>query len=59
MTTTPFSTDNVWDELDTDAEKGCIHSVEHAFTVDGGLVILRGNISPDGAVIKSAGVKLD
>ena len=55
-TTTPFSTDNVWDELDTDAEKGCIHSVEHAFTVDGGLVILGGNISPDGAVIKSAGI---
>ena len=55
-TTTPFSTDNVWDELDTDPEKGCIHDVEHAFTVDGGLVILRGNISPDGAVIKAAGI---
>jgi dihydroxy-acid dehydratase len=55
-TTEPFSTDNVWDELDLDAENGCIHDVEHAFTSDGGLVILRGNLSPDGAVIKSAGI---
>ena len=55
-TTVPFSTDNVWDELDTDPENGCIHSVENAITSDGGLVILRGNLSPDGAVIKSAGI---
>ncbi|WP_066583071.1 dihydroxy-acid dehydratase [Corynebacterium provencense] len=55
-TTEPFSTDNVWDELDTDDEHGCIHSVEHAITADGGLVILRGNLAPDGAVIKSAGI---
>ncbi|MEY8565090.1 dihydroxy-acid dehydratase [Corynebacteriaceae bacterium 7-707] len=55
-TTEPFSTDNTWDELDLDAENGCIHDVEHAFTSDGGLVILRGNLSPDGAVIKSAGI---
>jgi dihydroxy-acid dehydratase len=55
-TTEPFSTDNVWDELDLDAENGCIHDVDHAFTSDGGLVILRGNLSPDGAVIKSAGI---
>ncbi|MDN6511615.1 MAG: dihydroxy-acid dehydratase, partial [Corynebacterium sp.] len=55
-TTEPFSTDNVWDDLDVDAENGCIHDVEHAFTADGGLVILRGNLSPDGAVIKAAGI---
>ena len=56
-TTEAFSTENRWDELDTDAAKGCIRDVEHAFTADGGLVVLRGNISPDGAVIKSAGIE--
>ncbi|BAC18172.1 dihydroxy-acid dehydratase [Corynebacterium efficiens YS-314] len=55
-TTEAFSTDNRWDSLDTDAENGCIHSIEHAHTADGGLVVLRGNIAPDGAVIKSAGI---
>ncbi|WP_417289214.1 dihydroxy-acid dehydratase [Corynebacterium variabile] len=55
-TTEPFSTENVWDSLDLDDESGCIHSVENAITADGGLVILRGNLSPDGAVIKSAGI---
>ena len=40
-----------------DAENGCIHDVSHAFTSDGGLVILRGNLAPDGAVIKSAGIE--
>ena len=55
-TTEPFSTENVWDSLDLDDENGCIHSVENAITADGGLVILRGNLSPDGAVIKSAGI---
>ena len=55
-TTEAFSTNNRWDTLDTDAENGCIHSVEHAHTADGGLVVLRGNIAPDGAVIKSAGI---
>lgn len=58
-TTEAFSTNNRWDTLDTDAENGCIHSVEHAHTVDGGLVVLRGNIAPDGAVIKSAGIDED
>ncbi|OKX83842.1 dihydroxy-acid dehydratase [Corynebacterium glutamicum] len=56
-TTEAFSTENRWDELDTDAAKGCIRDVEHAYTADGGLVVLRGNISPDGAVIKSAGIE--
>lgn len=56
-TTEAFSQSNRWDELDTDAENGCIHDVSHAFTSDGGLVILRGNLAPDGAVIKSAGIE--
>ncbi|MBB2890337.1 dihydroxy-acid dehydratase [Flexivirga oryzae] len=56
-TTTPFSTDNRWADLDTDAENGCIHDKEHAYTAEGGLAILRGNIAPDGAVIKTAGVE--
>jgi dihydroxy-acid dehydratase len=56
-TTEPFSTDNRWSSLDTDAEDGCIHSVEHAHSADGGLVVLRGNLAPDGSVLKTAGVK--
>lgn len=55
-TTEPFSTENRWSSLDTDAEGGVIRDVEHAYTADGGLVILRGNLAEDGAVIKSAGV---
>ncbi|MCS5479766.1 dihydroxy-acid dehydratase [Corynebacterium sp. YIM 101645] len=56
-TTEPFSTDNRWSSLDTDAESGCIHSVGHAHSADGGLVVLRGNLAPDGSVLKTAGVK--
>ncbi|MEJ4099885.1 dihydroxy-acid dehydratase [Corynebacterium mastitidis] len=55
-TTEAFSQSNTWDSLDTDAENGCIRDVAHAYTADGGLVILRGNLAPDGAVIKSAGI---
>ncbi|MFT4082421.1 MAG: dihydroxy-acid dehydratase [Nocardioides sp.] len=55
-TTEPFSTDNVWSSLDTDAADGCIRDVEHAYTVDGGLAILTGNLAPDGCVVKTAGV---
>jgi dihydroxy-acid dehydratase len=51
-----FSTSNRWSSLDTDAADGCIHDVEHAHTVDGGLAILRGNLAENGAVIKSAGI---
>ncbi len=56
-TTEPFSTDNRWATLDTDQENGCIHSVEHAHSEDGGLVVLRGNLAPDGSVLKTAGVE--
>jgi dihydroxy-acid dehydratase len=55
-TTEPFSTDNRWDKLDTDAENGCIRSVPSAYTKDGGLAVLWGNIATDGAVVKTAGV---
>jgi dihydroxy-acid dehydratase len=55
-TTEPFSTDNRWDRLDTDAEDGCIRSIGHAYSADGGLAILFGNIAPDGCVVKTAGV---
>jgi dihydroxy-acid dehydratase len=55
-TTQAFSTENRWSSLDTDAAGGCIHDVEHAYTKDGGLAILRGNLAENGAVIKSAGI---
>ncbi|MFY1690622.1 dihydroxy-acid dehydratase [Plantactinospora sp. WMMB782] len=55
-TTEPFSTDNRWSKLDTDAAEGCIRDREHAYTADGGLAILHGNLAPDGAVVKTAGV---
>jgi len=53
---TAFSQSNEWTSLDTDAEAGCIRSVEHAYSKDGGLAVLRGNIAVDGAVVKTAGV---
>ncbi|WP_328443720.1 dihydroxy-acid dehydratase [Amycolatopsis sp. NBC_00438] len=55
-TTQAFSTSNRWSSLDTDAAGGCIRDVEHAYTKDGGLAILRGNLAENGAVIKSAGI---
>ncbi|WP_067574355.1 dihydroxy-acid dehydratase [Nocardia acidivorans] len=58
-TTEPFSTANRWSSLDTDAEGGCIRDIEHAYTVEGGLCVLRGNIAPDGAILKTAGIDED
>jgi len=55
-TTEPFSTENVWATLDTDQAEGCIRAVEHAYTKDGGLGILKGNLAEDGCVVKTAGV---
>lgn len=55
-TTQMFSATRLWDTLDTDAESGCIRSVAHAYTADGGLAILKGNIAVDGCVVKTAGV---
>ncbi|MGZ3142858.1 dihydroxy-acid dehydratase [Lentzea chajnantorensis] len=55
-TTQAFSTSNRWSSLDTDATGGCIRDVEHAYTRDGGLAVLRGNLAERGAIIKSAGI---
>ncbi len=51
-----FSQDRRWDELDLDRENGCIRDIEHAYSQDGGLAVLYGNIAPDGCVVKTAGV---
>ncbi|MEU6397939.1 dihydroxy-acid dehydratase [Streptomyces cinnamoneus] len=53
---TAFSQSERWDTLDLDAEGGCIRSVQHAYSKDGGLAVLRGNIAVDGCVVKTAGV---
>ena len=45
-----------YSELDTDRTNGCIRDIAHAYCPDGGLAILRGNIAPDGCVVKTAGV---
>jgi dihydroxy-acid dehydratase len=58
-TTQAFSTSNRWSSLDTDAAGGCIRDRAHAYTADGGLAVLRGNVAPDGAVIKTAGIPED
>ncbi|MFI5614047.1 dihydroxy-acid dehydratase [Amycolatopsis sp. NPDC051903] len=55
-TTQAFSTDNRWSSLDTDATGGCIRDLKHAYTADGGLAVLRGNLAENGAIIKTAGV---
>ncbi|MFJ3823310.1 dihydroxy-acid dehydratase [Streptomyces nodosus] len=51
-----FSQSERWEALDQDAENGCIRSVEHAYSKDGGLAVLRGNLAVDGCVVKTAGV---
>ncbi|MDA5093086.1 dihydroxy-acid dehydratase [Aliiroseovarius sp. KMU-50] len=55
-TTKAFSTENRFKELDTDREGGVIRSAEHAFSKDGGLAVLFGNIALDGCIVKTAGV---
>lgn len=51
-----FSQSSRFKDLDTDRETGVIRSAEHAFSHDGGLAVLRGNLAPDSCVVKSAGV---
>jgi len=51
-----FSQDKYFDSTDDDAAEGCIRSVEHAYSTEGGLAILYGNIAEDGCVVKTAGV---
>jgi dihydroxy-acid dehydratase len=45
-----------WESLDTDRKNGCIRDIEHAYTKDGGMAVLFGNIAQDGCVVKTAGV---
>lgn len=58
-TTEPFSTSNRWESLDTDSVNGCVRDFDHAYTKEGGLCVLRGNIAEDGAVLKTAGIGED
>ncbi|MBV2366549.1 dihydroxy-acid dehydratase [Streptomonospora nanhaiensis] len=55
-TTQAYSQDTRWESLDTDRAEGCIRDIEHAYTADGGLAVLYGNLAPDGAIVKTAGV---
>ncbi|WP_274426906.1 dihydroxy-acid dehydratase [Chelativorans sp. YIM 93263] len=55
-TQTAFSQDARWEELDLDREKGVIRSVQHPFSEDGGLAVLKGNVALDGCIVKTAGV---
>jgi len=58
-TTKAFSQDCRWDSLDDDRENGCIRSIDNAFSTEGGLAVLSGNIALDGCVVKTAGVSDD
>ncbi|MFI6686062.1 dihydroxy-acid dehydratase [Streptomyces sp. NPDC050485] len=53
---TAFSQSERWDTLDTDATEGCIRDAAHAYSKDGGLAVLHGNLAEDGCVVKTAGV---
>ncbi len=55
-TQTAFSQDTRWPSLDIDRANGCIRDLEHAYSQEGGLAVLYGNIAPDGCVVKTAGV---
>jgi dihydroxy-acid dehydratase len=51
-----FSQERRFDEVDTDRTSGCIRDAEHAFSKDGGLAVLSGNLAVDGCIVKTAGV---
>jgi dihydroxy-acid dehydratase len=55
-TTRPYSQSARWSTLDTDRSGGCIRDSGHAYTADGGLAVLYGNLAPEGAIVKTAGV---
>ena len=55
-TQTAFSQDRRWDALDVDREGGCIRDIAHAYSRDGGLAVLYGNLAVDGCIVKTAGV---
>lgn len=58
-TTQAFSQDCRWDTLDDDRVEGCIRSLENAFSLEGGLAVLYGNMAQDGSIVKTAGVDKD
>jgi dihydroxy-acid dehydratase len=58
-TTQAFSQDCRYPTLDDDRENGCIRSKEHAYSQDGGLAVLYGNLAPNGCIVKTAGVDKD
>ena len=55
-TTIAFSQSMLWPGLDVDRAEGCIRDIEHAYSQDGGLAVLYGNIALDGCIVKTAGV---
>jgi dihydroxy-acid dehydratase len=55
-TTRPYSQDARWESLDEDVEAGCVRDAGHAYSADGGLAVLYGNLAPHGAIVKTAGV---
>jgi len=55
----PFSQQARWATPDLDRENGCIRDIEHAYSADGGLAVLYGNLAPDGCIVKTAGVDED
>ncbi|MBI2816985.1 MAG: dihydroxy-acid dehydratase [Acidobacteria bacterium] len=55
-TTQAFSQSEQWESLDLDRQSGCIRDAEHAYSKDGGLAVLYGNLAPDGCIVKTAGV---
>ena len=55
-TQTAFSQATRWDSVDDDRAHGCIHNIDNAFSLEGGLAVLYGNIAEDGCVVKTAGV---
>ncbi|HFC93276.1 MAG TPA: dihydroxy-acid dehydratase [Leucothrix mucor] len=58
-TQTAFSQNKRWETLDMDVEKGCIRDLEHAYSTEGGLAVLYGNIAVEGCIVKTAGVDED
>ena len=55
-TQTAFSQDTRWESLDDDRQNGCIRDIEYAYSTEGGLAVLYGNIAEDGCIVKTAGV---
>ncbi|WP_286240195.1 dihydroxy-acid dehydratase [Neptuniibacter halophilus] len=58
-TTEAFSQECRWDTLDKDRQQGCIRDINHAYSREGGLAVLFGNIAEDGCIVKTAGVRAE